>query len=154
MTSATFDAAAFRASLLELHDQLRRAAQRGLVDAVQEAAKSARTTPLFNDVSGALRKSITETIGDLEGEVAAGTGAKHARFVECGTEPHEITPRRKQVLRFVQAGNVVFARKVMHPGTKARPFMGTAADVGQQVLDYGVDFYVGDAIDRFNAAGS
>jgi len=152
LTSATFDAGEFRSSLLELYNELRRGAQRGLADAVTEAAKSARDTPLFNDVSGALRASITDTIGDLEGEVAA--NAKHARYVECGTDPHEITPRRKRALRFIAAGNVVFARRVMHPGTKARPFMGIAADVGQQVLDYGVDFYVADAIDRFNASGT
>jgi len=138
--------------MLALYAELRRAAQRGLKDAIEAAAKSARDTALFNDVTGGLRKSITERVGDLEGEVAA--NAKYARFVECGTDPHEIKPKRKQALRFVQNGRVVFARSVMHPGTKARPFMGTAADVGQQVLDYGVDYYVGEAIASFNAFGS
>lgn len=152
MTAPIFDGAAFRVSVRALHAALRRAANQGLKDAVEAAANSARSTPLFNDVTGALRNSITERVGDLEGEVAA--GAKHARFVECGTDLHEITPKRKQALRFVQNGRVVFASRVMHPGTKARPFMGTAADVGQQVLDYGVDYYVGEAVASFNASGS
>lgn len=145
MTAPIFDGAAFRISVRALHATLRRAAQRGLRDAIEAAATSARNTPLFNDVTGALRASITERVGDLEGDVSA--NAKHARFVEAGTDPHEITPKRKQALRFVQNGRTVFATRVMHPGTKARPFMGTAADVGQQVLDYGVDYYVGEAID-------
>lgn len=152
MTAPIFGGAAFRVSVRALHAALRRAANQGLKDAVEAAANSARSTPLFNDVTGALRNSITERVGDLEGEVAA--NAKHARFVECGTDPHEITPRRKQALRFVQNGRVVFASRVMHPGTKARPFMGTAADVGQQVLDYGVDYYVSEAVASFNVSGS
>lgn len=152
MTAPIFDGAAFRVSIRALHAELRRAAQRGLKDAIEAAANSARETPLFNDVTGALRKSITERVGDLEGDVSA--NAKHARFVECGTDPHEIKPKRKQALRFIQNGRVVFATRVMHPGTKARPFMGTAADVGQQVLDYGVDYYVGEAIDSFRVSGS
>jgi HK97 gp10 family phage protein len=152
VTAPIFDGAAFRVSVRALHAALRRAANQGLKDAVEAAAKSARDTSLFNDVTGALRKSITERVGDLEGDVSANT--KYARYVECGTDPHEITPRRKQALRFVQNGRVVFASRVMHPGTKARPFMGTAADVGQQVLDYGVDYYVGEAVASFNVSGS
>ena len=49
--------------------------------------------------------------------------AAHATYLENGTRPHEIVPRRAKALVFVVAGNgkrggVVFAQKVHHPGTK------------------------------------
>lgn len=49
---------------------------------------------------------------------------KHtASYLEHGTVPHEIRPRRKRFLRFVSRdGNVVFARKVQHPGTRPYHF--------------------------------
>ncbi|MBI4119244.1 MAG: HK97 gp10 family phage protein [Parcubacteria group bacterium] len=69
--------------------------------------------------------------------------AKYAPFVEFGTRPHAIFPRRALALAWEQggsrgyktassgrryyrskAGNMVFAAHVNHPGTKARPFMG------------------------------
>lgn len=60
--------------------------------------------------------------------------AGYAAFVELGTRPHVIRPRRKKVLawpagnarlsgRARSGGAMVFARKVNHPGTKAQPFL-------------------------------
>lgn len=61
--------------------------------------------------------------------------ANYAVFVELGTRAHDIVPRVKKALRFAVGGNarltgtprtggqVVFAKRVRHPGTKAQPFM-------------------------------
>lgn len=153
MTFIAFDSEAYRRGLLDLYAALRNNAQQALADAVREAAKSARTTTLFKDGPNAvLRKSITETIGALEGEVAA--NAKHARYVECGTQPHEIKGKRGGTLRFVVGGEVIFRRRVMHPGTAPAPFMEEAAEVGQKTLDWALDYYTDQAIARFNASGS
>lgn len=46
------------------------------------------------------------------------TGAHHE-----GTRPHEIRPKRRKALRFVQGGRVVFRSRVWHPGTKPNRFM-------------------------------
>lgn len=43
-----------------------------------------------------------------------------------GSPPHEIRPRRRKTLRFVIGGQVVFRSRVMHPGTKANPFLTDA----------------------------
>ena len=55
-----------------------------------------------------------------------------AAFVEFGTPPHVITAR---VLRWVDeaTGDVVFAKRVRHPGTDPNPFMrnGIQAAVGR-----------------------
>lgn len=71
--------------------------------------------------------------------------ASYAAFVEFGTRPHEIRPKNGRLLAWQSggaggsyataasgrqyykpgaAGNTVFAGKVNHPGTKAKPYMG------------------------------
>ena len=62
--------------------------------------------------------------------------ADYAVYVERGTRAHEIRPRNRKALRFPASGgdarlsgsvrtggNVRFAKRVQHPGTKAKPFM-------------------------------
>ena len=61
--------------------------------------------------------------------------ANYAAFVELGTRPHDIVPRKAKVLRFALGGSarlsgaprtgaaVIFAKRVRHPGTRAQPFM-------------------------------
>ena len=66
--------------------------------------------------------------------------ANYAADVEFGTQPHEITPNAKKALRFAasasgrrlsgaprKGADVVFAKRVHHPGTKAHPFLLPAA---------------------------
>ena len=55
--------------------------------------------------------------------------APHADFVIFPTKPHVIVPKRAKRLRFVNSsGQVVFAKKVNHPGTKGN-------DVPSRVLE-------------------
>ena len=67
-------------------------------------------------------------------------GASYALFVERGTKAHDIVPRKAKALRFpanagaatlsgrVRAGGQVrFAKRVRHPGTRAQPFMEPGA---------------------------
>lgn len=50
--------------------------------------------------------------------------APYAPYVDQGTKPHVITPKRPGgVLVFTENGQKIFARKVNHPGTKAQPFV-------------------------------
>lgn len=53
--------------------------------------------------------------------------ANYSRFVHDGTAPHVIRPRRAKALRFQIGGRTVFAAKVNHPATRARPFLLNAA---------------------------
>jgi hypothetical protein len=80
--------------------------------------------------------------------------ANYAMFVEMGTRPHVITPRRARVLawktgsaggyvtsasgrRYYKAGTVGmrFARKVNHPGTRPQPFMQAILDNSSQDIE-------------------
>jgi hypothetical protein len=73
--------------------------------------------------------------GPITDRGATVTAAGAAVFLEKGTKPHVIRPKKGKFLRFApgagstlggrpRAGaSVVFARKVNHPGTKAYPFL-------------------------------
>lgn len=60
--------------------------------------------------------------------------AKYAMFVHEGTRAHPIRPRRVKMLTWINpGGQQVFARGVMHPGTKPRPWLlMTAQEVGRR----------------------
>lgn len=52
---------------------------------------------------------------------------KTAEFIENGTAAHAIVARRAKALRFVVGGQVVFRRRVWHPGTRSYFFLRNAA---------------------------
>jgi HK97 gp10 family phage protein len=53
--------------------------------------------------------------------------APYAKYVEFGTKPHVIKPKTPDgVLRWSNGGQVFYAKKVNHPGTKAQPFVRPA----------------------------
>lgn len=61
------------------------------------------------------------------------TGSVHAKadyavYVHEGTRPHLIRPRRAKALRFQVGGRTVYAMRVSHPGTRARPFLRNAGE--------------------------
>lgn len=51
-------------------------------------------------------------------------GVGYGVFVQEGTRPHVIRPRRGQALKFVGKQGTVFAKVVNHPGTKPNDFWG------------------------------
>ena len=53
------------------------------------------------------------------------TNVEYAAFVEYGTGPHIIEAKNAKVLT---DGVNFFGKRVMHPGTKAQPFMNPAAE--------------------------
>lgn len=55
-----------------------------------------------------------------------GSDVYYAPYVNDGTRPHTIRPKKGEALRFTVGGRVVFARVVHHPGTRARPFLDKA----------------------------
>lgn len=79
--------------------------------------------------TGRLRSSIRYTIRNRALGVTANliSDVSYAQYVNDGTPPHVIRPKRAGgVLRFRIGGQVVFARFVNHPGTRARPFLTEA----------------------------
>jgi len=58
-----------------------------------------------------------------------GTPVEYAPFVEFGTRPHVIVPRRARALRFIVDHQLVFAKRVEHPGTKPQRVFARAINV-------------------------
>lgn len=52
-----------------------------------------------------------------------GSNLPYAGPHERGTGPYVIRPREKKALKFIKGDKVVFAKRVMHPGQKARHWM-------------------------------
>ena len=62
-------------------------------------------------------------------------GAFYGEFVRKGTAPHVIVPRKGKALRFFIGGQVVFAKRVNHPGTKANPYHVRALSSARSRID-------------------
>lgn len=52
-----------------------------------------------------------------------GASARIALIHHEGSRPHVILPTHSRVLRFKQGGQVVYARKVHHPGTRPNRYL-------------------------------
>lgn len=79
--------------------------------------------------TGRLRASIkgkASRTWTLRPQYTVSSNVDYAPMVHDGTRPHVIRPRTKQALKFTIGGQVVFARVVHHPGTRARPFLDRA----------------------------
>jgi len=71
--------------------------------------------------TGRLRDSIKVVrIGQVR---FVGPTVPYAPYVEFGTRPHIIRPRRARALRFEMEGRTVFAMYVRHPGFRGRFFV-------------------------------
>lgn len=76
--------------------------------------------------SGVTRSSIYYIVSNGVGgelEVTVGANSRVALMHHNGTRPHVILPRHSSMLRFSRNGRVVFARRVLHPGTRPNRFL-------------------------------
>lgn len=72
-----------------------------------------------------------------------------APFLEYGTRPHVIRPRRAPALRFMWRGKLVFAQKVNHPGTKGRKFLWRATFAAHRYAGRALETAMSRAAKRF-----
>ena len=74
--------------------------------------------------TGVLRNSIHITVEGARVVIGPNmTQAPYAGYVEFGTRPHVIRPKKGKVLRFKVGGTTVYARKVNHPGSRPHPYV-------------------------------
>jgi len=100
-----------------VYRDMTRRLQRVEAEAVRRAPGSMGTTIRAQIRSGAG--------GDFVGTINVHHPA--ALYVIGGTRPHQIRPRRPGgVLRFTVGGRVVYARYVLHPGSKPNSFLTDA----------------------------
>lgn len=75
--------------------------------------------------TGMLKLSIkvTQSTTSTGQEVKIGSSVPHALMHHEGTRPHLITGRSGGMLRFTKQGRIVYARAVMHPGTRPNKYL-------------------------------
>jgi len=98
--SIDINGSAFLSSLRDLEAGLRNNAAQTMRATVKTAEAVAKGTKLFNDITGALRKSISSEATGLEGKVIA--ASKYARFVEYGTSGTYARPFMAEAARVGQ----------------------------------------------------
>lgn len=103
--------------------------QRALMETLMQAATYIAETmkSLCPVDTGNLRDSISVRSQGDSIVIGPDMGqAPYAGYVEFGTAPHEIRPRSAKALRFTIGSQVVFARVVHHPGTRAAHYVAGA----------------------------
>lgn len=75
--------------------------------------------------TGRLRQSINSRVTvETTGLVTTvGSDNRIALMHHNGTRRHVIEPRNRRALRFSRGASIVYARRVMHPGTKPNPYL-------------------------------
>lgn len=100
-----------------------------------------------------LSRSIT-IVSATERSAVVRASANYAAFVEFGTRPHDIYPRRKRALAWAATsagrrltgsprkatrrgafGGLIIRRHVHHPGTRPHPFLGPGAQKAIETMD-------------------
>jgi hypothetical protein len=72
--------------------------------------------------------------------------APQASFLEYGTRPHVIRPRRAKALRWVGESGPIFATKVNHPGTRPEPWLEPAITDHAGIFE---DVYSSEVMEEF-----
>lgn len=109
-------------------------ARAGIFTVVRVAYRSIQESTLFKDRTGELRGTV-DILDTGAYSKRLIVPASYAKYVNGGTKPHPITPKKEGgFLRFVVGGRVVYAKKVDHKGTSPRPFLEHAADAGSQTM--------------------
>ena len=120
-----------------------------LADALKEAAKNSEITTqevLVHSANylktemearvpvdtGRLKQSIQVRVSGKR--ITVGPDTPYAEYVEFGTAPHVIKPKKSNVLAFQAGGRTVIVRSVNHPGTKAQPFVRPAFEAWVDTL--------------------
>lgn len=81
--------------------------------------------PMVPENTGRLRRSLR--VRNNTAKRTTISAHYTASFIDAGTIAHPITPRKGSMLSWQQGGRTIFARKVNHPGSRARPFRRRAA---------------------------
>lgn len=155
MFTCEVDSAALIQAWVGVRANVRAGVRRGVSQGVTEGAREAQALHSFRNRTSNLERSIVgkltgtrtsvgaargnnnrvrsmaelpaEVDGAQFGEIRA--GMEYASYVEEGTRPHVIYPRRASVLSWIgYDGTRVFARYVNHPGSRPYPFMHHASE--------------------------
>lgn len=118
--------------------QTDRAIEEALTFAGRFAQDHVRKYPGFKPQSGALQSATKTRIVRTSGGklVRISNAKKYASAIDGGARPHVIVPKRGKFLRFRgRGGNMVFARRVNHPGNRPYKFLYRATNAAGRVME-------------------
>lgn len=71
---------------------------------------------------------VTDSRSSFTLKLWFGSKPDYSKYVNEGTRPHVIKPKRSSVLAWAdaQTGKMVYAKEVHHPGTKPNQYLGEA----------------------------
>lgn len=137
MLEVTLDTSDLRKALENFFTTLRREASEALGDAAQASLERIASGTYWTQRTGKTARSFkARQRGELAYEVSS--NAPVAGFLNAGTKPHVIEAKRGR-LRFVANGQVRFARRVRHPGTRPIGFEAIEAQKGQADAERGLE---------------
>jgi hypothetical protein len=119
---------AFSKALSGIRSELPSVIERSLTTLAEIGATNAKSSRIFKNRTGNLRKNIKFTVdGEYARSVIADTG--YAFYVEFGNNQKgdKIYPKRAKALRFVIDGEVIFRKWVKSHGPL--PFLGPAREL-------------------------
>ena len=109
-------------ALRKITKQNKKLLQKGFDSAVYYLFGKSQEIVSQHVVTGSLGASGNVTILDYFSATIEWK-AKHASFLQEGTLPHQILPVHKKALKFKDsAGNIIFRKRVQHPGTSPVPY--------------------------------
>jgi len=73
--------------------------------------------------TGTLRRSQTVTPHRARLTVSISANTPYAHALHEGSPPHDIAPDKAKALAFKVGGEVIYRKRVHHPGTKGNPWM-------------------------------
>ncbi len=122
----------------DVQDELKDALSISLRD-IQERAQEEHN---FITRTGEAERSIeTQEQFGTSFKGIVGTTRQITVYLHRGTQPHSIKPKKKQVLRWGNGSEFIFARRVKHPGMRKDPFIYKA-----------LEYHRSDIISRFESA--
>lgn len=123
-----------------------------LADAGKFAVDYVSAQPTFKPRTGELQAK-TRWVPFRGNAIKVQNTAPHNQFVEYGTRPHVIKPRRKGgSLRFVVKGKVVFTKRVNHPGNRPFKFLYRATFAAGRILHQGLENRMQRAAREFSSS--
>ena len=115
-----------------------------LVRAMQDGTRRGADV-LENAQKEAIPKKTGRTAGTVSSvvrltgsgaEAHVGTSDEVAGYLERGTKPHQIRAKAGKAMRFEAGGRPVFARSVMHPGTKAHEWLRRSGEASLGPVEF------------------
>lgn len=116
--------------------------------AIDHVQKYPGFKPRTGGLQGATKAKLVRTAGGKL--VRLSNNKKYASVIDGGARPHVITPKSGRFLKFRgKSGQMVFARRVNHPGNRPYKFLYRATHAAERVMSRNLNQRLSAIASRF-----